>query len=137
MPEKKKINFKIITHEKIVYENEVDAIYAHGVQGMFGVLPDHVPFMSTLVVGVTKIENEGKIDYITTMGGIFQLKDNQAVILTDVAENGIDIDIERAEKAKERAFERLNNPAEDIDVPRAEMALAKALARLKATVNKF
>jgi len=128
----KKIHFKIIIHEKIVYEGDVDAVYTQGVNGRFGILPDHIPFMSALDVGVTKIENDGKVEYMTTMGGVFQVKDNEAVILTDIAERGSEIDKARAHAAKERAEARLKAHKDDTEYLRAQFALAKALARLKA-----
>ena len=128
----KKIHFKVITHDKIVFENDVDAIYTKGVDGEFGVLVDHVPFMSALDIGVTKIEKNGNIEYISTMGGIFQMKNNEAIILTEIAELGTDIDIARAQNAKERAEARIGNPEINDDVKRANLALAKAMTRLKA-----
>ena len=53
----KRIHFKLITHEKIVYENDIDEFYAQGIDGDFGILPDHTPFMSALKIGVIKIIN--------------------------------------------------------------------------------
>ncbi len=130
----KKIHFKVITHEKIVFDDYVDAIYSNGVDGEFGVLLDHIPFMTALNIGVTKVEKDGLNDFIATIGGIFQIKENQAVILTDEAIVGKDIDVARAKQAKERAEARLENKNNsNIDTIRAEIALAKALARLKAS----
>ncbi len=132
----KKINLKIITHEKEVFNEDVDAVYSKGVDGEFGILPDHIPFMSALDIGVTKIEKDHNFDYITTMGGIFQFKDNQALILTDLAEKGCDVDVARAKAAKSRAEARLGDPNAEADAIRAQIALAKAMARLKAADNK-
>ena len=130
----KKIHFKVITHEKIVFDDYVDAIYSNGVDGEFGVLLDHIPFMTALNIGVTKVEKDGLNDFIATIGGIFQIKENQAVILTEEAIVGKDIDVARAKQAKERAEARLENKNNsNIDTIRAEIALAKALARLKAS----
>ena len=131
----KKINLKIITHESEVFNEDVDAVYSKGVDGEFGILPDHIPFMSALDIGVTKIEKGNNFEYITTMGGIFQFKDNQALILTDVAEKGKDIDVTRAKSAKERAEARIGHPDSELDNARAQIALAKAIARLKAAVK--
>lgn len=131
----KKINLKIITHEKEVYNDEVDAVYSRGVDGEFGILPDHQPFMSALDIGVTKIEKNGCYEFITTMGGIFQFKDNQAIILTDLAECGSDIDVTRAKAAKERAEARLGSHDVEVDTARAQIALAKAIARLQAAMK--
>ncbi len=127
-----KIHFKVITHDKIVFESDVDAIYTKGVDGEFGVLYGHVPFMSALDIGITRVEKDGSMEYISTIGGVFQMKDNNAVILTEVAERGGDIDIARAQHAKERAEARIGNPDVTDDVKRATMALAKAMVRLKA-----
>lgn len=132
----KKINLKIITHEKEVFNEKVDAIYSKSVEGEFGILPDHQPFMAALDIGVTRAEADGKMEYFTTMGGIFQFKDNEALILTDLAESGSDIDITRAKSAKERAEARIGSHEAELDNARAQMALAKAMARLKAAGQK-
>ena len=128
----KKIHLKIITHEQIVYENDVDAIYSSGTKGEFGVLYNHIPFMTTLKIGVTKVIVGDKNEYISTLGGIFQVKDNSALILADEAERGSDIDIPRAKLAKERAEARLGNAKDKKERARAERAIARAMARLKA-----
>ena len=132
----KKINLKIITHEKELFNEEVDGIYSKSVEGEFGILPDHQPFMSALDIRVTRAEKEGEMEYFTTMGGIFQFKDNEALILTDLAEKGSDIDVTRAKSAKERAEARLGSHDVEIDNVRAQIALAKAMARLKAALKK-
>ncbi len=132
----KKINLKIITHEKEVFNDVVDGIYSKSVEGEFGILPDHQPFMSALDIGVTKAEKDGQFEYFTTMGGIFQFKNNEALILTDLAEKGTDIDVTRAKSAKERAEARIGSHEVEIDNARAQIALAKALARLKAAGQK-
>lgn len=131
--EKKKLHLKITTHEKVVFDSDVDEIYSKGVQGEFGILPNHIPFMTALDVGVTKVVVDGTPEYFTTMGGVFQLKDNDALILTQTAEKGSDIDVARAEEAKERAAARLEAGGDDLDVKRAEVALARAMVRLKAS----
>ena len=129
---KKKIHLKIITHEKIVYENDVDEVYSPGINGEFGILYNHIPFMTILKIGVTKIINNGNIEFISTLGGIFQIKNNNAIILADEAEKGDDIDVPRAKLAKERAEARLGNIKDKKERARAERAIARALARLKA-----
>ena len=132
----KTINLKIITHEKEVFNEEVNAIYSKSVEGEFGILPDHQPFMAALDIGVTKTEKDGNFEHFTTMGGIFQFKDNVATILTDVCEDGCDIDVTRANDAKSRAEARLADADAKIDSQRAQAALARSLARLKAALNK-
>lgn len=129
----KRLHLKITTHEKVVFDQDVDEIYSKGVQGEFGILPGHLPFMTALDIGVTKVIVDGKPELFSTMGGIFQLSGNRALILTQAAEKSEEIDIERAEEAKKRAIEKLENEPDNWDVPRAEIALARAIARIKAS----
>lgn len=129
----KKLHLKITTHERVVFDEDVDEIYSKGTQGEFGILPGHIPFMSALDIGVTKVIQDGHPLKFTTMGGVFQLVGNEALILTQAAEPSGEIDIERAEAAKKRALERLENEEDNLDIQRAEIALSRALARLKAT----
>lgn len=130
------MHLKLITHDRIVFDEDVNEIYTRGVDGEFGILENHVPIMTALEVGVTKAVQGDKIKLFTTMGGIFQFKDNDAIILTDNAESGSDIDVARAKAAKERAEARLADKSAEIDSKRAEAALARAKARLKVALNK-
>lgn len=126
-----KLKLKVITPQKILLEEEVDAVYSTAVDGEFGVLPGHVPYMTPLAIGISKFEKNGKSEYLSTIGGVFQVKDNEVLILTDGAEFGKNIDLPRAIAAKERAEARLNMEA-NIDVDRARIALLRALARIQA-----
>lgn len=130
------MHLKIITHEKVVFDEDVDEIYTKSTDGEFGVLKGHVPVMAALDIGVTKVVQNGEEKYFTTMGGVFQFKDEEATILTTTAERGEDIDITRAKEALKRAKARLEDKDAEIDAKRAEAAVARAMARLKATLNK-
>ena len=130
------MNLKIITHERIVFEGEVDELVLQTTGGQIGILKDHVPLTTALDIGVTKAKIGDKYKYFATMGGIFQFKDNEALILTDLAECSADIDVTRAKSAKERAEARLGSHDVEIDNARANIALAKAMARLKAAGKK-
>lgn len=130
------MQLKIITHERVVFEGEVDEIVLQTISGQMGILKDHIPMTTTLDIGVTKIRQGENFRFFATMGGIFQFKDNEAVILTDVCDDGCDIDITRANDAKSRAEARLADADAKIDSQRAQAALARSLARLKAALNK-
>ena len=132
----KKIHLKIITPERVVFEDDVEFISAQGIKGSFGVYPNHVPFMSVLAIDTAKVVKDGKEMIFSIIGGAFQLKDNQAVILSEVAENGEDIDTARAELAKERAEAKLASAQTTSDAKKANMAIAKAMARLKAASKR-
>ena len=128
----KTIHFKLITPEKIVFEDDIEALYAQGTRGSFGILPNHIPFMSTLAVDTAKVVRNGEEIIFSIIGGAFQFKNNEAIILTEAAEQGSDIDSPRAQLAKERAEAKLNNATTQRDVKLANNALARAMARLKA-----
>ena len=132
----KTIHFKLITPEKIVYEDDVEAIYAQGEMGSFGILYNHVPFMSTLAVDTAKVIKNGKEISFSVIGGTFQFKNNEALILTEAAELGDDIDTARAQLAKERAEAILSSAETQRDIKLANEALARALVRLKAASKK-
>lgn len=130
------MQLKIITHERIVYEGEADEIVIQTKTGQMGILKDHIPLTTVLEVGVTKVKQGDKDKFFATMGGVFQFKDNIATILTDVCEDGCDIDVTRANAAKNRAESRLADNDAKVDSQRAQAALARSLARLKAALNK-
>lgn len=129
------MHLKIITHEKIVFDEQVEEIYTKGTDGEFGILKGHVPIMAALDIGVTKVIQNGEEKFFTTMGGVFQFKNEEALILTTTAERGDEIDVTRAKEALNRAQARLADSEAEIDAKRAEAAIARAMARLKATLN--
>ena len=130
------MKIKIITHERIVVDEEVDEIYAKGIDGEFGILKGHVPVMSVLDIGLTRTKSNGICKVYTTMGGILQFKNDECIILTDAAEPGNEIDTIRAKQSLEHA-QRLKKEAQAIrDIQKAEAAIARAKARLKASLNE-
>lgn len=97
------MKLKIITQEKVVFEQEVDSVYTKGIDGEFGLLKGHIPVMTALDIGVTRAYIGDEIKKFTTMGGILQFKDEECLILTTLAEPGEEIDEARAREALERA----------------------------------
>lgn len=126
------IHIKVITHEKIVYEDNIDELYVQTTDGRMGILKNHIPVICALEVGVSKVIKDKKPQCITVMGGILQFSNNQATILTDIAELDCDIDVVRARQALDRAQARIKAHESDVDIVRAQMALAKAIARITA-----
>ena len=125
------MHLKIITHEKVVFDDDVNEIYTKTTDGEIGILKDHIPVMAALDIGVTKAVKEGETMFFTTMGGVLQFKDNEALILTTTAESGDEIDVTRAQEALKRAQARLLDSNAEFDAK-----IARAMARLKATLNK-
>ena len=129
------MKLKIITHEKIVFAGEVDELVITTTSGQIGILKDHIPITTSLAIGITKAKIGDRCKYFATMGGVFQFKDNNATILTDICEDSCDIDVTRANAAKERAESRLSETNANIDAKRAQAALARALVRLQAALE--
>lgn len=104
-----------------------------GAAGVFTVLPNHTPLLSRLDVGVVIAEDAaGNRHFLAVNGGMVEVNDNHILILTKTAESGTEIDVGRAEAARERAEERLASREDDVDVMRAELALKRALSRVEA-----
>jgi len=130
------MKLKIITHERVVFDNEVDELVVQTTNGLIGILKDHIPITTSLEIGVTKAKIGEKSKYFATMGGVFQFRENNAIILTDVCDEDTTIDVARAKSAKERAEARLAEVNADIDAKRAQAALARSLARLQAALDR-
>ena len=128
------IDLEIITPEKIIYKDSVDSITIPGTKGMFQVLKDHAPLMSTIEIGVITLKINDANTYFTTAGGTIEVLNNNVLILADSVEVTEDIDIDRAERAKTRAEENLKRKKEEeeINVVRAELALKRAINRISA-----
>ena len=137
MTDNKKIKLKIVTQNKIVYEGVVHSFYTDTTMGRIGILSDHMPITTVLEIGVTKVIEDKKPVYVTTMGGVMHFKDNEAVILTDIAELGKDIDQVRAKEAYERAKAKIEAKKDKLSVLKAQIALKKAIARISATKKYF
>ena len=131
-----KFNLKIITPQKILVDEQVDAVFSKSIDGEFGILPGNIPYMTDLDIGVTEYRIDDKKEFVSTIGGVIQVKENTATILSDNAEIGEEIDIPRARAAQERAEARLRTGAPDVDADRAQVALARAIARIHAAMKK-
>ena len=131
------LNLEIITPEKPIFKDQIDAVTIPGTLGGFQILKDHAPLISSFEIGVIKIQKASSDTYYTTAGGTVEVNKNKVLVLADSIEKVEQIDKDRAEKAKERAEERLKRKhEEDIDEARAKAALNRALNRLNA-VRKY
>lgn len=98
--------------------------------GQRGILPNHMPIVVSLTVSKMTMDEEERETYAIS-GGVLYFRNNRCTILVPAIENVRDIDLERAEKAKERAEERLRQiNDEHIDMVRAQVALQRAINRI-------
>jgi F-type H+-transporting ATPase subunit epsilon len=129
----KNITVEIVTPERMVMSELAEFVVVPGSEGYLGVLPMHAPIVSGLNIGVLKVIIAGKETKVAISGGFMEVNQDIVVILADSAEKSDEIDVNRANAARERAEQRLSSRTHDIDVARAELALRKALTRLKAS----
>ncbi|MBE0642531.1 MAG: F0F1 ATP synthase subunit epsilon [Bacteroidetes bacterium] len=123
---------EIVTPRKKAFSGNVESVSCPGEQGRFQVLHNHAPFLSTLAVGLVKIIDEQGAEWrYAVSGGVAQVFHNRMNLLADTAERADQIDVTRAERAQQRAEERLQQRSEEIDEDRAHAALLRAVNRLK------
>jgi F-type H+-transporting ATPase subunit epsilon len=130
-----KIRLDVVTPYGLVLSEEVDEVTAAGSEGEFGVLPGHVPFITTLKTGMLIIRKDGKTDYIFVSSGYAEVTFDKVVVLADSAERAEDIDIDRALAARKRAEERLTQ-ADKIDFGRATAAIERATIRVQVAEKR-
>lgn len=131
-----KLKLEIVTPYGLVLSDEVNEITAAGSEGEFGVLPGHVPFVTTLKIGMLTLKKDNKTEYVFVNSGYAEVLPDKVVILADSAERAEDIDVERAKAAMKRAEERLKQ-AEKIDFARAMAALERATVRIQIAEKKI
>lgn len=125
-----KLKLDIVTPYGSVLSDEVDEVSAAGSEGDFGVLPGHVPFITTLKVGILTFRKGNQTSYVFVNSGYAEVSEDKVIIIADSAEMAEDIDVERAKEAMKRAEERLKK-AEEIDFARATASLERATIRIQ------
>lgn len=125
-----KFFLKIVTPDRVFFEDQIDRLIARGVEGDFAVLPNMSPFVTKLDIGLINILNDGVKKQASINGGYIDVRDNKVLIVTPSSEWPEEIDENRAKQAMQRAQDRLKQP-DKYDTLRAEIALKKSINRLK------
>ena len=128
----KRIELEIVTPGGVVVREVVDEVEAPGVEGNFGVLPGHTPLMSELRIGNLRYRVGVESHFVSVNWGFAEVLPTKMNVLVETAEKGEDIDLMRAETAKTRAEERLQEFGATYDTHRARKSLERAQARLQA-----
>ena len=131
------MRFELATPTRLLVSADVDEVVAPGTEGYFGVWPGHAPFLTTLGAGELMYRQGREEHHVAVIGGFAEVTADRVIVLAEQAELPEEIDAARAERAKQRAEQRLagrrpegSPPDEEIDFARAVEALARALARL-------
>ncbi len=120
----------IVTAEREVFSEEVDALVAPGIEGQLGILPNHAPLMTQLKSGEMTVRSGNDETVLAVTGGFMEVLNNRVTILADTAEVDAAIDLERAEAALERANRWVEERPENVDLTRALQAFQRAQIRV-------
>lgn len=132
MADRDSLLLRIITPDRVFYENDVKMVEFNTTEGEIGVLPGHIPLTVIIKPGILDItETEG--DKVAALhSGFAEILPDRVTILAEIIEWREEIDERRAEAARERAEERLRSKTPETDMMRAETALQRAVARIEA-----
>jgi F-type H+-transporting ATPase subunit epsilon len=131
-----KLTLEIVTPDRALLREEVDEVVVPGSQGEFGVLPGHTPLLSALKIGELWYRQGQQRHYLAIAFGFVEVLPERVIVLAQVGERAQEIDVQRAERAKQRAEQRLAQAQPhltqvDFDIERARIALMKSLLRLQ------
>lgn len=126
---------KIITPDRVFYEDEVSMVEFNTVEGEVGIYREHIPMTMIVAPGILTITKGDEVKEAALHAGFTEVLPDQVTVLAEIIEWPGEIDVHRAEDAKARAEERIRENAPGTDMRRAEMSLKRAVARIE-TVRK-
>ncbi|MDP4198020.1 MAG: F0F1 ATP synthase subunit epsilon [Bacteroidota bacterium] len=129
----KALKLQLVTPDRTIFEGEVDELTAPGEVGPFTILINHTPIVSALVPGTFRYRfGKGEENFVLG-GGFLEFHENQATVLASSAEKPEQIDLDRAERSRQRAEQRLQHAVDGtIDYDRARASRDRAKARITA-----
>jgi len=125
------LKLKIVTPDRVFFDGEIISITARGIEGDFTILKNHAPFVTVIQISKMKVKTEEGSRIAAISGGYITVNHNDIVIMSDACEWEDEIDVERAQRAKDRAEKRLQTVKGEKDVINAELALKRAMNRLQ------
>ena len=129
----KKIRLQIVTPEQSLVDEKVDEVYLPGDLGYLGILPGHTPLLSSLKIGIITYKIGASAHYLFVSWGFVEVLPDRVTVLADIAEAPGDIDVAKAEKAREEAEAKLKKL--DSEFQAAQIALEQALVRMQVAAK--
>lgn len=129
---------EIFTQERQVYSEEVDIVMVRGVDGEMAILPRHAPLITALDFGEVRVRRAKVEEAFAVGGGVLQVANNRVIILADSAEQAEEIDVARAEEARQRAEKMMaqGSPEDPAAMAALEAAIRRANLRLKVSARR-
>jgi F-type H+-transporting ATPase subunit epsilon len=129
-------HLEIVTIERKVYSEDVDMVVAPGSEGELGILPNHTPLLTTLKEGVLRVKRGGEEEAFAIGGGIMEVLPDRVIVMADAAEHSDEIDVARAEQARQRAEALIRERPPGIDLDTALAALRRSQVRLNVAQRR-
>jgi F-type H+-transporting ATPase subunit epsilon len=126
-----KLHLEVITPEKLALRETVDEVIVPGLGGELGILPDHTPLISQVQTGVLTYRQGSEKKLMHVSGGFVEVLPDRVSVMSEVAERPEEINLERAQRARERAEKRLASTSPEVDFRRAELKLQRAVIRIQ------
>ena len=123
--------FEIVTPEKLVASGEAEEMQIPAKNGYIGVLPQHAPLITELALGEISYRLGGKTERLAVAWGFAEVLPDRVTVLAETAERASDIDVERAQRSRDRAMQRIGHAHSDTDFERACASLKRAETRLE------
>ncbi len=127
---------EIVTPTKLLVKDAAEEAQIPGLDGYLGILPGHAPLITELAVGAITYKANGGTHTLSVAWGFAEVLPDKVTILAEAAERPQEIDVARAQKAKDRAEQRLKSNDPQVDFTRAEDALQRAETRLTVAQEK-
>ena len=131
----KQFNLKIVTPKGIYKEESIEMLNLRTTSGQIGILANHLPLASGIEISEMNYIQNGERHIFAVAGGFVYVNEDETTIIANAIESPEEIDLRRAEEAKQRAEKRLNDKTADMDILRAEIALKKAINRIHVKNN--
>ena len=133
----KTFHLEIIATDRIFFQGDVEHLVITAIDGLIGILAGHEPLVTSLPTGELKYMVNGVWKYDAISEGFIQVTPDSAVILADSCELPEEIDIKRAQEARERAQEMLRQKQSLKEYYQTQAALNRAMNRLKVSQKHF
>jgi len=135
------LTLRVITPESIAVDTTASSVKFPALDGLMGVLPRHAPMVAALDAGALTWTEDGAERDMFVSGGFAEVRGGTVRVVTEASEPASDIDVERAQRAAERARARLRRrtPAEEgelFDLFRAEASMRRAIQRLNVAKRR-
>ena len=131
-----KLTVNVLTPQSKIYEGEADEVIVNTVNGEIGILPGHVSLLTQILPSELRVKNGGKTSAIAILGGYVEVNKNQVNILGDYAVRAEDIEVAKAEQAKQKAEKAMQEKISQEDLATLRGELVKSILELKVATRR-